>query len=126
MQRFHEHREWKGVHDVLFPEPTFARDHRAEPEEHRVFVAMPITVDHAFHAFVTGVFPKAPIHIEAIRARIEFDPGAGFGARIDHRVLIHSVTIALQQQPSFGEWRSWWTACGTRAAVPNTGCCGRN
>ena len=98
MQRFHEHGERKRVHDVLFCEPALARDHCAEAEEHRVFVAVRITVDDTFHTFIASVFPQAPIHIEAVRARVQFDPRAGFGARVDHRMLIYFASFALKEE----------------------------
>ena len=98
MQRFHEQGERKRVHDVLFCEPTFAGDHRAEAEEHGVFVAVGVAVDDAFHTFVARVFPEAPIQIEAVGAGVEFDPGAGFGASIDDRVLIHFAGFAFEEE----------------------------
>ncbi len=57
-----------------------------------------IAVDHAFDAFVFCVPPEPPVHVEAEWTRIEFDPGAGRGARVDHGLLVDFVRLAFEQQ----------------------------
>ena len=63
-----------------------------------MFVAMGVAVDHAFDAFGFGVRPEAPVHVEAIGMGVQFDPGAGLGAGIDHGALVYFVRFAFKQK----------------------------
>src|SRR6185295_16537897 len=74
------------VDHIVLLQPAFAGDPGAEAEVAGVLVAVGVAVDHALHTLEFGVGPQAPVHVEAPRIGIEFDPGAGPGAGVDDRL----------------------------------------
>ena len=94
--------KFKGqrIDDVLARESGFACNAGAEPQETCVFEAMGVAVNDAFNAFTFGVWPESPVEIEAVRACIEFDPGARFSASIDNGALVDVVGLAFEQKPA--------------------------
>lgn len=61
---------------------------------------MGVGVDGAEDAFVAGAFPPAPVHVEALRAAVEFDDGAGLGGAVDDHGVVDGVGFALEEQPA--------------------------
>src|SRR5438034_1264694 len=61
---------------------------------------MRLAINDAFYALAPGVGPEAPVQIETIRVRVQFNPGARFGAGVDDGVLVQFVGLAFQQQAS--------------------------
>ena len=57
-----------------------------------------VGVDRAEDALVAGALPPAPVHVEAHRAAVELDDGAGLGGAVDDRGVIDQVRLALEQQ----------------------------
>ena len=72
----------------------------AKAQEHRMFVAMRVRIDDTFHALGFRVRPEPPVEVEAAWVAIQFEPRASLGAGINHRLLVHGVRIAIQQQPA--------------------------
>ena len=88
----------KAVHHLHFSQPALTRDARAQTQETRVFIAVRIGIDDAFHPFAFGIRPVPPVQIKAVRIAIQFDPGPGRRARINHRVDVDRIRLALQKQ----------------------------
>jgi len=53
-----------------------------------MFVAVRVRIDDALHTFALRVGPEPPVQIEAARVAIQFDPRAGFAARVNHGLLV--------------------------------------
>src|SRR6266478_2045569 len=85
--------ERQRVDDVSFRQPAFASDARPEAEITGVVQAVSIAVNDAFDAFALRVGPQAPVHVEAHRMGIDFDPGAGFGAGVNDGALVQLVWL---------------------------------
>ena len=94
--------EREGVDDVGLGEPSLAGDPGTEAEETGVLEAMSVAIDHAFDAPALGIGPEAPIQIEAVRAGVEFDPGAGFGTGINDGVGVEFIGMPFEEE-SAGE-----------------------
>src|SRR5262249_49511417 len=54
----------------------------------------------ALDSFAFGVRPKTPIQVEAIGARVQLEPRAGFGAGVDDSALVDVIALSLEQQAS--------------------------
>ena len=60
--------------------------------------AVGVAVDDALHALAPRVVPEPPVEVEAPRAGVQLNPGAGRGARVDDGLLVQRIRIPLQQE----------------------------
>ena len=83
------------VYNVVFRQPSFTRDTNPEPQILETLGAVRVGIDHAFHSLLRGARPPTPLEIEPFRSRVELDPSAGFGRRIEDCRYINLVRLAF-------------------------------
>src|SRR5689334_1970410 len=76
-------------------QPPFARDPNAEPQILQSFGAMCVRIDHTLNAFFFGHRPAAPVEIEPLRRRIQFNPCPGRSCGVKHRRNVDGISLAL-------------------------------
>jgi hypothetical protein len=62
------------IDHIPFFQPAFARNARAQAQETRVFIAVGVGIDHAFHALALRIRPVTPVQIKPVRIAIQFNP----------------------------------------------------
>ena len=65
-----------------------------------MFEPVRVAIDDTFHALRFRVLPQAPVEIEPVGIRIQFDPRPGRRTRVDDGLLIDFVRFAFEEQPA--------------------------
>jgi len=73
---------------------------RTQPEKTGVFIPMRRPVDDALYPLAFCVRPQPPVQVKPVRIAVQLNPRAGPGARINHRLRVDRIRLALQQQPA--------------------------
>src|SRR5712691_2325897 len=86
------------VYNVVFRQPSFARNTDPEPQILETFDAVGVRIDYALHSSLFSARPPAPVEIKPFRSRVKLDPSAGTRRHIENCRDVDLVRLAFQQQ----------------------------